>query len=286
MSKKELVKKAKEEVEVISKAILAVDKKIVEEVEAELNAIIDEELSVEDESDIEQRVAPQTYEITTYGADYDVEGLVKRMVRDDIVIPDFQRAYVWNQDEASRLVESLLLGLPVPGIFLARERDTHKLLVIDGQQRLKSLLLFFQGVFKPNSGDKGKEFSLTMVQTKFLGKTYETLDAEDRRRLNDSIIHATIVKQETPNDDDTSIYHIFERLNNGGRRLSSQEIRAAIYHGSLMNIIPKLNLYPSWRESFGKVNARLKDQELILRLYYSPKTGQFRRGLLSKLTAD
>lgn len=120
-------------------------------------------------------------------------------------------------------------------------------------------------MFKPSFEEKGKVFELTSVQARFSGKSYETLEAEDKRRLNDSIIHATIVKQETPDDDDTSIYHIFERLNNGGRKLSSQEIRAAVYHGNLMDGIRELNMHTSWRELFGKINTRLKDQELILR---------------------
>ena len=241
------------------------NKKLVAGIQLELEGIFDQDLSVEDESSIDEEVAPQTYEISSYGADYDVEGLVKRLVRKDVIIPDFQRAYVWNQDEASRLIESLLLGLPVPGVFMAKERGTNKLLVIDGQQRLKSLRLFFDGVFKPNPEMTGKPFQLTAVQKRFLGRTYETLEEEDKRRLNDSIVHATIVKQEEPSDEDTSIYHIFERLNNGGRRLSAQEIRAAVYHGELMNTVRELNNHPSWRNIFGKANTRLKDQELVLR---------------------
>lgn len=249
----------------LSEMLPAANKKLAAGVQLELEGIFDQDFSVEDDSSIDEEVAPQTYEISSYGADYDVEGLVKRLTRKDVIIPDFQRAYVWNQDEASRLVESLLLGLPVPGVFLAKERSTNKLLVIDGQQRLKSLKLFFDGVFKPSAELTGKVFQLTAVQKRFLGRTYETLDEEDKRRLNDSIIHATIVKQETPDDEDTSIYHIFERLNNGGRKLSAQEIRAAVYHGNLMNTVRDMNLYPSWRSVFGKTNTRLKDQELILR---------------------
>ena len=90
---------------------------------------------------------PIQYEISSYGADYDVEGLVKRLERDDLLIPPFQRNYVWKLKEASRFIESLLLGLPVPGVFLVREQDSNKLLVIDGQQRLKTLQFFYNGIF-------------------------------------------------------------------------------------------------------------------------------------------
>ena len=70
-----------------------------------------------------------------------------------------------------------------------------------------------------------------------------------------------------PAGDDTSLYHIFERLNSGGRRLTDQEMRLAIYHGSLIDLVKDLNDYAPWRKIFGKPHTRLKDQELILRLF-------------------
>lgn len=219
-----------------------------------------------DVDDSEESTAPIIYDISSYGADYDVDGLVKRLKRGDVFIPPFQRDYVWNQAEASRLIESLLLGLPVPGVFLAREGDSNRLSVIDGQQRLKSLLFFYEGFFNPKEGDSRKKvFRLKNVQKQFENKTYEDLDSEDRIKLDDSIIHATIIKQESPDNDNTSIYHVFERLNTGGRKLTPQEIRTAIYIGKLNDVISELNDYKSWRELFGKKNNRLKDQEMILR---------------------
>ena len=224
------------------------------------------ETQVDDTALKDSTTVPIQYDITSFGADYDVEGLVKRIKRGDIFIPDFQRDYVWNHAEASRLIESLLLGLPVPGVFLAREKESNKLLVIDGQQRLRTLEYFYNGFFNPKPEDRTKKvFKLVKVQSQFEGLTYDLLDERDRIKLDDSIIHATIVKQETPTDGDTSIYHIFERLNNGGRRLTPQEIRVAIYHGPFMDMVKQLNDNEDWRSVFGKRNARLKDQELILR---------------------
>jgi len=231
------------------------------------NQNLSEEAFVDqDESDDE--VAPVQYDISTYGADYTVDGLIKRLQKGDIFIPDFQRDYVWNQAEASRLVESLLLGLPIPGVFLAKEGDSNKLLIIDGQQRLKSLQFYYEGFFNPKEEQKTKRiFKLTKVQKRFENLTYDKLEENDRIKLDDSIIHATIVKQETPNDENTSIYHVFERLNNGGKKLTPQEIRTAIYYGKLNDMIQRLNNHKDWREMFGPVNARLKDQELILRFF-------------------
>jgi uncharacterized protein with ParB-like and HNH nuclease domain len=225
-----------------------------------------EEIQVEDESAEEPSVAAIQYDISSFGADYDVEGLVKRLERGDILIPPFQRNYVWSLKDASRFIESLLLGLPVPGIFLAKEPDSNRLLVLDGQQRLKTLQFFYNGFFNPQEDSKKQQvFKLFSVQPKFEGLTYEALDEQDRVKLNDSLIHATIVKQESPQDDDTSVYHVFDRLNSTGRRLTPQEIRTAIDHGKLIDLIKVLNEHESWREIYGKRNSRLKDQELILR---------------------
>lgn len=218
-----------------------------------------DEVEIEDETGDDE--LPFRYAISSYGADYPVDGLVKRLREEAIFVPSFQRSYVWSIRDASRFVESLLLGLPVPGVFLSKEDETNKLLVIDGQQRLLSLQFFYDRVFDPN----GREFKLEGVQDQYEGRTYETLEIEDRRHLDDSIIHATVMRQDIPSDDDSSIYHVFERLNTGGKLLSGQEIRASLYHGAFNNMLGTLNEDEDWRAIFGRVNRRLRDQELILR---------------------
>jgi len=214
------------------------------------------------------------YSITSYGLDFDVDGLVKRIIRKDIFVPQFQREFVWNRKQASRFIESLLLGLPVPGIFLSRERESQKLLVIDGQQRLFSLLYFYEGIF----ADSGEEFVLTGLKTKFNGKKYKTLLPEDKRKLDDSAIHATIIRQDEPDDGDSSIYSVFERLNTGGVLLQPQEIRGALYHGAFNDLLSQLSSNSSWRELYGLESPRKKDEELILRffaLYF--ETGSYKQ---------
>lgn len=211
----------------------------------------------------EDEIIPFKYSITSYGADYPVDGLVKRLENGSIYIPSLQRRYVWKLEQASRFIESLLLGLPVPGIFLSKEKETQKLLVIDGQQRLRTLQYFYAGVFQDNG--IAKNFTLKDVQPQFKGLTYNTLSNDDRRRLDDSIIHATIVNQDEPSEDDSSIYHIFQRLNTGGTRLEPQEIRSSIYHGEFNNLLKELNQNSAWRSIYGKNDKNLRDEELILR---------------------
>ena len=239
-----------------------------ESIEDDEVGIVEEDEPIQSPEDDDSTVSTVVYDIASHGVDYDVEGLVKRLNRGDILIPPFQRDYVWNISEASRLVESILLGLPIPGVFLARDSDTNKLLVIDGQQRLKSLQFFYNGFFNPKPEARTKRtFKLKKVQDRFEGLEYTELHSSDRRTLDDAAIHATIIKQETPSDDNTSIYHVFERLNTGGRKLVPQEIRVAIYMGKLNELIGTLNDDPVWRSVYGKKNTRLKDQELILRFF-------------------
>ena len=227
-----------------------------------------------------EEIIPFQYSITAYGADYPVDGLVKRISDGSIFIPPFQRQFRWDRKRASRFVESLLLGLPVPGIFLSREEETNKLLVIDGHQRLRTLQCFYEGIFTD-----GKEFSLIAVQQQYNGKTYESISEEDRRRLDDSILHATIVRQDEPSDDNSSVYQIFNRLNTGGVNLTAQELRACLYHGEFNDLLRSLNENSCWRELFGPVSSRLRDQELILRflaLYFGGKYSKPMAGFLNK----
>ena len=222
------------------------------------------DVEIED-SDVDS-VAPVRYEISSFGIDFDVEGLCNRIKRDEIVVPSFQRGFVWSRRHASRFIESLLLGLPVPGIFLSRDFDSSQYVVIDGQQRLKTLEFFRDGVFNPASETRTKgEFKLIGVQPEFKGLTYKELSSADRFRIDNSVIHATVVKQDSPSESNTSVFHIFDRINSSGLRLSAQEIRSAICRGKLIDELASLNEHSSWRSIFGKVHSRRRDQELILR---------------------
>lgn len=217
---------------------------------------------VEDESLLDDTSAARKFTISTYGADYTVDSLVKRMQGEQFRIPDFQRRFVWSQTHASKFIESLLMGLPVPGIFLYKEAVTNKHLVIDGQQRLKSLQSFYSGLF----GEK--KFRLVGIREPWLGRTYSELEAADQLKLDDSIVHATIFSQDKPADVLDSIYFVFERINSGGIRLSPQEIRNCISAGPFTNLVKQLNTEQPWRNVFGgPENKRAKDEELIIRFF-------------------
>jgi len=81
------------------------------------------------------------------------------------------------------------------------------------------------------------------------------------------IIHATIVKQDDPSEDQSSIYHIFERINTGGIQLHPQEIRTSIYQGTFCALLAELNTNTDWRAIYGPLSKTMRDQELILRFF-------------------
>lgn len=214
--------------------------------------------SEEEDADI---TVPLRYSITSYGADFPIDALVDRLRNGDISMPGFQRRFVWNQAQASRFVESLLLGLPVPGIFLFREPASERLIVVDGHQRLQSLRSFYEGKFR------ARNFALKGVNESLIGLKYATLEEGDRRALNNSILHATIFQQLYPTGDKGSIFEVFERLNTTGLPLSPQEIRECIYRGSFNELLNELNEGSAWRKIYGPISDRAKDKELILRFF-------------------
>ncbi len=225
------------------------------------------------------------YQISSYPADITLKGYEDKWDKKQLTIPDFQRNYVWDQVKASKLIESFLLGLPVPGVFLYKDRSTNKLAVIDGQQRILSAIRFFKNEFDE------KIFRLKNVLPKWEGKTYLELDEPDRFQLDDTVLRATVVQQLDP-DDDSSIYHIFERLNTGGINLNPMEIRKCVYFGRLFDKLEELNKNPKWRKIIAKekVDKRLRDVELVLRILalheYWESYSKPMKGFLNSFMAD
>lgn len=229
-----------------------------------------EALTQEERDDLEA-AEHETRPVVYSGQDFDVAGLVGRLKRDDVLIPTFghkderiasqgfQRSFVWSRRQMDRFIESLLLGYPVPGIFLVRQPD-KRYLVLDGQQRLSTLRDFTEGVHA------GREFALKNVADDFVGLTYKTLPEDLRRVFEDTFIQATIVASDGSSASLESVYKIFERLNSGGTQLTPHEIRVALYAGALINFIEELNSDKLWRQVYGKRSKRLRDQELVLRI--------------------
>jgi len=214
--------------------------------------------------------APPDYEINTYPADFTLEVLYQKWSAGDIEIPRFQRQFVWKQNQASKLIESFLIGLPVPAVFLYTERSSQKFLVIDGQQRLRSVFYFLEGYFGEMKDGKREVFCLTGLsdRSRYHLQTFKDLSEADQRMLRNCVLRSFIVQQLNPQDD-TSIYHVFERLNTGGTFLANQEIRNCVYRGSFNKLLQELNQISSWRSIMGKEapDSRQRDIEMLLRFF-------------------
>lgn len=206
------------------------------------------------------------YNINSWGADLSFRELITMYDEDELLKPELQRYYVWEKPEASRFIESILLGLPVPSIFLANTKDDKKL-IIDGYQRIMTVFDYVKkGVWRKD----GKTFKLSntdKINERYRGKAFSELPEQDQRRIRSTTIHAIVFEQKAPNDNDTSLYQVFERINTGGRALMPQEIRNCVNQGAFNDLLFELNKNPNWRILFGKdtVDPRMRDMEFILR---------------------
>ncbi len=131
------------------------------------------------------------YNINSWGADLSFRELVQRYKDGDLLKPEMQRNYVWDKVEASRFIDSILLGLPVPSVFLAKTRD-EKMLIVDGYQRIMTVYDFIEtGIFRTD----GKLFRLTnseKINTKWRGKAFNELSDTEQRKIKSTTIHSII----------------------------------------------------------------------------------------------
>lgn len=255
-----------------------------------------EELLVEEEQEAEENDGYiDEYDLTATPNDFNVMTINSFIESGAIQIPGFQRNFVWDIKKASKLIESLLLGLPVPQLFLY-ESARNNFLVIDGQQRMMSIYYFIKKrfprkekraeirkIFAENGGipedvlDNDNYFqsfklSLSKVsddkKSKFHGLTYAML-GDYKTQLDLRPIRNIVVKQNSPKDDDSSIYEIFNRLNSGGVNLKPQEIRGCLYHSSFYSMLARVNYNPIWRQSLkmSNLDLHMKDVELLLRCF-------------------
>ncbi|MHC4454520.1 MAG: GmrSD restriction endonuclease domain-containing protein [Planctomycetota bacterium] len=232
--------------------------------------IKDEELEVDEV--IEEDEILVSYDIAAYPSDLSLNGIKEMWDNGGIVIPEFQRNFVWTIKQSSLLIESFLLGLPVPQVFFYVD-ENNKNVVIDGQQRILSIIYYLEGYFGTESiHGKRQVFRLQGLDedNPYHKKRFIDLDEADQRKLKfNSVLRAINIKQLSPKEEYTSVYHIFERLNTGGTPLKPQEIRNCVFLGEFVKILKKLNEDKNWRKVLGKptFDKHQKDVELILRIF-------------------
>ncbi len=205
-----------------------------------------------DDSDIKE-IPPEERRLHTETYDFTVGTIYDYLQNGDICIPEFQRLFVWNRSQASRLIESLVIQCPIPAIYLNQDRD-EKLSVIDGNQRLQSIKLYMDD-----------EFPLRGLTTypELEGLFFSELDPRIIRHIRHRTLRCIAVLADTHPQ---IKFDVFERLNTGAVQLNPQEIRHGLYHGSLTQMLDDLSDQPVWKEISGLRNdKRMKGAELILR---------------------
>lgn len=188
----------------------------------------------------------------------------------EIIKPDMQRKFVWDSLKCSRLIESIIMGLPIPPLFLL-EIGKNKYEIIDGFQRLTTLYNFING--KPWNFEQNPKRKITSklslkVSEEIKGKTFKNLEPEYQRILKRSTIPLIEFKQLSP-DTLTSKYLIFERINTGSEKLSSMQIRKSLSYGIFMKDLYSFSeKNKNFISLFSKAN-RNKDShiEVFLRIF-------------------
>lgn len=254
-------------------------------------------IDVEDDLlDSSEDVSIAEYDISASPNDFNIKTLFDFIGSGVVKIPGFQRNYVWDIKRASKLIESIVMGIPIPQIFLYEEAK-NRFTVIDGQQRYMTIYYFMKKRFPRNEKrqelrlifDTNKgipesilndneyfvDFNLKLPTTqpnhtnKLNNLNYFTFDEEDRISFELRTIRNIIIKQNAPDDEHSVVFEIFNRLNSGGVNLKPQEIRTSLFHSSFYDMLYRINLDHRWRmltpSSIPDLN--MKDVEILLRGY-------------------
>lgn len=202
-------------------------------------------------------IPPEQRKLYTESSDYTVETLVTKLTNDSIFIPEFQRKYVWNDIQASKLIESLIIQCPIPVIYLNQEKDERQS-VIDGNQRVTTLKRYL-----------ADEFSLKglTAYSELEGLKFSQLDPRFQRHINNRTIRCISIAKETHPQ---VKFDVFERLNSGSVKLNKQELRHGLYYGKLIesakNLVSKTEI-TKYVLPIDNKNKRMKAEEFILRFW-------------------
>lgn len=236
--------------------------------------------SLENDENLNLETPEEDRKIVWQGKDYSIREFSSMELEGELVLqPEYQRKYVMDVTKASKLIESILMDVPIPVIYLAEEPDeTYS--VIDGQQRLTTFLSFIKGTFPD-----GKKFSLRglKVLTKLKGKSYDDLEKPLQLKIKKTTIHTIVIKKESEED---IKFEIFERLNTGSIKLNQDELRNSVYRGKYIKLLAELEENAVLHQLINNDNAkkRMLYRGFLLRFFglsdksyinYKPSMKQF-----------
>jgi len=215
------------------------------------------------DDDTPLEIAPERREVKTDKLDLPVETLHSWVKRGKLDLqPMFQRKFVWNKAKASHLIESLILEIPIPVVYVAE--DKNKMYeVVDGQQRLTSICSYLDGIFPD-----GEDFKLGGLQVlkELNGKPLKSLTNELQEKILGSTLRLIVIEKES--DPDVK-FEVFKRLNLGAMQLNDQELRNCVMRGTYNDLLKELTSNKHMLKIMGldEPHYRMKDRELILRFF-------------------
>ncbi len=250
----------------------------------------------EDQSteEIEDAFPINEYDFLSSPSDFTVQTWGHFVETGVITIPGFLRRYTWDREQASRFIQSLTIGFPVPQIFLY-ESGRNKFLVVDGQQRVLTMYFFIKERFPKKekiaeiqyifhehgyfpsqffeNDDFFDPFTLYLPEysnkkrNDFLAHTYSELDLDVRTTFEGRSVRAVILRQVDPETNTMLIHEIFHRLNGDETNPNAQEIRMSLHHSDFYTMLTRINRAEAWRRLVGipEPDACLKDLEFLLR---------------------
>lgn len=185
-----------------------------------------------------------------------------------ILDPEFQREYVWTQKQKSELIESILMGIPIPIVYLFQTRDA-RIQVVDGRQRIGAIIDFMNNKFGLTE--------LKIMKNIKKGTKFKNLEPIQQRKIEDYQIDTYLIQPPTP---ERVKFDIFDRVNRGGTKLNNQEMRNALYQGKSTSLLKELSALGSFKKATNNSikSKQMKDRYIILRfigfyLYFSKQLG-------------
>jgi len=218
----------------------------------------EEKLEFEDQEEEQPiEIPPKERRVYSDKADRSIFELYRQYQKGNLDLqPGFQRLQVWDNSKSSRLIESVLLEVPIPVIYLSEESD-GKYSVIDGQQRLNAFFKFLENNLR---------LSGLTILVELNGKRFQDIP----KNLQDKFENATIRIIEIRKESDPDVkFEIFERLNTGSVQLNAQELRNCIYRGRYNELLKELSGNKDFQFLLGlkEPHNRMQDRELILRFF-------------------
>jgi len=217
----------------------------------------EEKLEFEEQEEEPTEIPPEKRRVYSDKPDRSIFELYRQYQKGNLELqPEFQRLHVWDNAKSSRLIESVLLEVPIPVIYLSEESDS-KYSVIDGQQRLNAFIKFLENNLRVSG--------LTIL-AELSGKRFQDIPKNLQDKFENATIRIIEIRKESHPD---VKFEIFERLNTGAVQLNAQELRNCIYRGKYNELLKELSEDKDFLFLLGlkEPHYRMQDRELILRFF-------------------